>query len=459
MRWLVWLSLPVWAAGALAAQAPLVLQGAGPYHTLAIPLAVRAQAAQADLGDVGVLDAQGQPVPHAWVRHEPAPAARARLQQLPFFAAPTAASASEASQQGGWIVDLRAVAGSPQELQLEVAPGANGVFAFELEASRDLQQWRTVQSGAQLVALRHEGQRLMHASFDLPGDVAGGYLRLRPRPGSAPPPVTRVQVASLGERLLPLPAWQWSEAIAPSQCEPTHCDYLLPRHLPLQRLEFDLGQINTLARVQLLAEPDVDPPARRRRDAAVHHPVRDSLKALHRKTAPPAPQAEEPMWQSLPGGTVYWLRWREAEPRSTVLPLPGGFYRRLRLQPAGGMAQLGPEPPAIRVAGRAASLVFLARGPGPYRLVWGQTEPAASLTLAELMPGRQADDPLPEASAQLAPTAPPPATPAPSAVAPSAAAAPSSGHKLWLWGAMVVALSLMGFMVRSLLRPAAQEKS
>jgi hypothetical protein len=459
MKRLAGLIAPAWVAGALAAQAPLVLQGPGPYHTLAVPLAVRAQSARADLGDLRVLDAQGQAVPLAWVFHDAMSAASPRRQPVPFFPAPAVASAAEASQQGGWIVDLRAVSGLPQELQLDVAPGTQGVFSFEIEASRDLQQWRTLQSGAQLVALQHQGLRLAHSSFELPPDAGGGYLRLRPRPGSVPAPLTGVQVASLAERSAPWQAWQWSEAITPAQCEPAFCDYLLPRHLPLQRLEIALGQANTLARLQLLAEPDEDelaPPAPAR-SPVLNHPLRDQLRALHHKTAPPPAATREPGWVDLPGGTVYWLRWQDAEPRSTELPLPGGLYRRLRLQPVGGMAQLGPQPPSIRVAGRAASLVFLARGPGPFQLAWGLATPGVALPLAELMPGRRVDDPLPDSTASLAPVAP--SVPAPSPP-PSAAATPvpPSSHKLWLWSALVAALALLGFMAWSLLRPATQKE-
>jgi len=139
-----------------------------------------------------------------------------------------------------------------------------------------------------------------------------------------------------------------------------------------------------------------------------------------------------------------------------VLPMPGGHYSHLRLQPAGGIAQLGAPAPAIRVGARATSLVFLARGAAPYRLAWGQTAPdtaaPARLSLAELMPGRQAGDALPGISARMA------ASPAPvaAAAAPAASAqAPSvPSRKLWLWGVLVAALALLGAMAWTLLRPA-----
>jgi hypothetical protein len=350
------------------------------------------------------------------------------------------------------------VRGLPQELQLELAPSANGVYSFVLEASADLQQWRTIAASAQVVSLQHQGQRLEHSSFELPGtqglqSVRGGYLRLRPLPGSLTAPLTGAHVASLTQAA-EVPEWQWSDAIAPSACEAEHCDYVLPRHLPLQRLEIVLTEPNTLARVNVLAQADEEDLPQTPRRAAYRHPVRDHLKTLRHKTAPSA-AAASPIWESLPGGQVYALRLQGSELRSTVLALPGGLYTHLRLQPVGGMAQLGTARPSIRVGSHTQDLVFLARGAAPYRLAWGQATPAAQMSLAQLMPGRQPDDPLPADSASLAPAAPV-AVAAPASTA-SAPAVPSSvsTHKLWLWAALVAALGLMGFMAWSLLRPAA----
>ena len=46
--------------------------------------------------------------------------------------------------------------------------------------------------------------------------------------------------------------------------------------------------------------------------------------------------------------------------------------------------------------------------------------------------------------------------PAPSAPASVAGAPAPANHKLWLWGALLGALALMGFMAWSLLKPAAK---
>lgn len=454
-------AVAVTAMGAGAGELPLQLKGEGAHYTLRVPLDVRAQAKSGELDDLRVLNGAGESLPFAWLHADPEVVVTPNRQSVPLFKAPKppAASASATtvtpppSQQGGWIVDLRAVKGMPQELQLDVAQGTNGIYPFVLEASDDLQQWRTIEPDAQLVALQHQGLRLEHGSFEL-GRVQGGYLRLRPAPGGEPVPITAARVTSLTHRI-DLPDWQWSEPLSPTECKPAYCDYVLPRHLPLQRVEFTLAQSNTLAHVQLLADPDEEPAVASSR-VRHHHPVREHLKVLRHKEAPPASPAPQENFWPLSSGTVYALNLKGREVRDTVMSLPGGMYRTLRVQPTGGMAQLGAVAPKLRVAGRAQSLVFLARGAGPYRLAWQQTSPSVSLPLSQLMPGRLADDPLPDSVAVVAPSVVP-VTPAPvvAASAPADAPAPST-HKLWLWAALFGALALMGFMAWSLLKPAAK---
>jgi hypothetical protein len=121
------------------------------------------------------------------------------------------------------------------------------------------------------------------------------------------------------------------------------------------------------------------------------------------------------------------------------------------------MVQLGSKPPGLRVGARAVSLVFLAREPAPYRLAWGGESKGSALALGQLMPTRKPGDPLPTetATVTLAPPAPVAAAASPaSSVASAAAATPEPSRKFWLWGVLLAALGLMGFMAWSLLRPA-----
>lgn len=457
-------SAPWWLAAlcppTLAGEAPLELQGAAAYHGLRIPLAVQAQTRWADLSDIQVLNARGEPVPHAWADETGEASAQQRQQAVPFFKAPAAASAADAAQQGGWILDLRAVKAALLSLDLDVPASAQGVYGFVLERSDNLQQWQTVQTSAQLLSLQHQGLRLEHSHFEL-GGLRARYLRLRPLPGSQPPPLTGARVTSV-THYRPAPAVQWSDVIAPARCTAQYCDYTLPRHLPLERLQWQLAEADTLAPVELrvqydFSEADAPSPGPRRR----RHRVRDHFKGLRQKTAP-TPAEASAVWHPLTSTTAYWLRLPEGEVRSPDLALGGALVKQLRVQPAGGMVQLGAKPPTLRVGAQAASLVFLAREPAPYRLAWGG-EAGKPLTLAQLMPTRRPGDPLPAdtAAVVLPPPAPAPvaAVPPASAAASAAPAAPVPSRKFWLWGVLLAALALMGLMAWSLLRPAAKTEA
>ena len=72
---------------------------------------------------------------------------------------------------------------------------------------------------------------------------------------------------------------QWSEPIAPARCVERECDYALPRHVPLEQLEVQLAEPNTLARVEVLAKVDPAVVPHRRQP----HRLRERLEALRHK--------------------------------------------------------------------------------------------------------------------------------------------------------------------------------
>ncbi len=448
--------LAICTASAIAGEAALVLQGPAVYHGLRVPLSVMAQTRFADLGDIQVLNARGEPVPHAWVDEPGGPTAQEHRQAVPFFKAAAAASAVDAAQQGGWIIDTRSVKGALLTLQLSVAPGTQGIYGFVLEHSNDLQRWSTLQRAAQLLSLQHQGLRLEHSAFELDG-LRARYLRLRPLPGNTPPPLSGARVVSVSHHHA-APPLQWSEPIAPSECSAQHCDYSLPRHLPLERLQWQLAAANTLAPLQLLVQYDRSAgastqPARRHRH---RDHLKDTLKGVRSKTSPQPTAEAAAVWSPLQTTTAYWLRLPEGEVRSPELALNAGLVTRLRVQPVGGMVQLGATPPTIRVGARPAALVFLAREPAPFRLAWGGELSTSALTLAQLMPTRQPADALPSDTATVVIAASPPTAAASAAAQASAATSapgPAPSRKFWLWGVLLAALALMGFMAWSLLRP------
>jgi hypothetical protein len=441
---LVACALPAWGG-----EAPLTLQGQTAYHGVTLPLSVLAQARYPDLSDIRVLNARGEPVPHAWVDEAPPSTAEEQENDVPFFQAPATASAVTASQQGGWIIDLRKVQGALLELRLSVPAGTHGIYGFAIESSDDLQQWRARTPAAQLLSLQQQGLRLEHTSFDLAG-LRARYLRLRPQIGSPVPPLSAVTVTSISHYNAAPPV-QWSEPLAPTQCTAQYCDYTLPRHLPLDRLEWQLADANTLATVDLLVQRaggEVAPS----RDHSRRHRLRDHLRGVRRKDAPTTPVS--PLdWTHLQRTTAYRLRLPEGEVRSQTLRLDAGAVTQLRVQPQGGMVQLGAKPPTLRIGAPAATLVFLAREPAPFRLAWGG-EVATAMSLAQLMPTRKPNDPLPVGSATVVMPAVVTPTAAPAPVAANAGpTAPDAPRKLSLWAVLLLALSVMGSMAWVLLRP------
>ena len=477
------------AAGAQpAATAPIALQGSGPYYRLALPLGIYGLAARGDLRDIRVRNANGDAVPYAWLRDEAA-APRFSSKEVPIFALPASAGhASDdaspsfrvrpdgslalarkpARRQAGaaqWLIDASQLKGGLLQARFDVAPDARGLFAFRLEASDDLRHWRPVGGEEQLVRLAHGGQAIERLAVEL-GGVHARFLRLRwsdPHNGA---PLTGVAIDSVQEAEPAAPP-QWSGALGPERCGADHCDYPLPRGLPVESLRIDLADVDTLAQVGisglLAATPTVpaDPaPAPRNPLYALRHRQRPPV-------APTGSAGEVPLLDTV----VYRLAQTGGEARSPVLALDGARYTHLRLRTAGPVSLLGAAPPSIAVGATPRTLVFLAQGAAPYSLAWNaapeknavQGGPSgAALALATLLPGYSANKPVVADEATVVLPQPPVA-----AVDAAVAAAaqlpvptqPDPARKWWLWGALGIGLLLLAGMAWSLFASLRKDKA
>ena len=449
-RWSWMLSAVVFVAAPATAAAPtlsLRLEGPGPYYTLDLPLAWQAQAG--DLRGLQLLNARNEPLPYAWV-DAPPPQSTQQTAAVPFFRLPEPKPARKGEPEPkpdgaprGWVLDLRAMKGRALVLNLALRESAQGAYPIDIEASDDLQHWRSVRPGAQLVWLQRGGERLASDSFEL-GGVQAGYLRLR-SPASGPvPEITGAEVTSTTELRVP-PVLQWTEPIAPSQCDVRQCDYTLPA-VPVEQVELLLQDADTVSRVTWLGRVDATSPVP---SSHRHHLLRRPLHALRDKR-----QAADstPGWEFLGEGSAYWLRTpQQGELKSPPLRLDAGTYPQLRLQPAGGVAQWGAKPPLLRVGTHTRTLVLLARGAGPVRLrTVDPGQALAPMSLAELMPARPAGEALPVDRAVVSAEAVPVAA-APSAMPPKPVTAPPVPRG-WLWAALAAGVALMGAMAWSLLR-------
>ena len=442
---------------------PLTLGGTGPYYTLDVSLRARALSASAGLGDLRVRNAAGQTMAFAWIDEPPPPAAPertpARLYKVPLPPA-DAASAIEGRPRQAWIVDTKAAGDDLQRLDLGLEHDTQGVYTLRIEASDDLQHWRTLQDDAQLVQLQSlpqvgaagtlasqsDREHLAANGIDL-DDAPARYLRLTTAPRSAIPPLVSATATRAPHRAPP-PPLEWSDAIAASGCEATSCDYPLPRNAAIAELQIAPSDVDTIGEVMVMGQTDVGrlPPPR-------HSLLHGPLHALRLK-AERAPTQAGMAWDSAAVANVYWLTQPDGAPElhSPPVRLGGETWHALRLETFGPITQLGHAAPTVRIGVRPRQLVFIARGAGPFVLARADAnEPSAPMTLAALMPGRTPGAALPVATATVAS-----APAAASAVAAGSTAvetpAPAGSHTPWLWAALLAGLALMGGMAWSLLR-------
>ncbi|WDU61948.1 DUF3999 domain-containing protein [Pseudomonas poae] len=428
----------VWAQEAPAdftTHVPLSVSGSGPWYRLELPLAVQLGARQADLSDVRVFNAAGEPQAYALSR-QPAQRSENRMvtdvKWFPLYAADTQqalpgvvmkattsgtlveikpATAAKPGKQilRGWVLDASAIKAPLQQLTLDWSHEQEGFQRFSIEASDDLQHWQRWGDG-QVARLSFADERVEQHDVSLPGQSAR-YLRLVWQ-GQAAPLLTSAKLVSASSSSLPLPL-VWSQPLAGTRLNAGEYSWQLPTGLNLERLRIELKQPNTLAPVTLSGR-------------------RDSKQA----------------WQPLSNGLLYRLSQKGQDVVQDELQLPGQAVSELKLQVDERGGGLGVEAPALRFAVRATQLVFLARGEPPFTLALGSaTVKAANLPLSTLIPDYSAErfNTLGQAkvAGEVVVTSP--------AVAAAVEAAPG-WQKLGLWAVLLLGVAALGAMAYSLLR-------
>lgn len=428
-------TLSVWAQEAPAdftTHVPLAVSGNGPWYRLELPLAVQLSARQADLSDVRVFNAAGEPQAYALSRQSAQRTERrdvADVKWFPLYAADTRESVpnvlmkstaegtllevrpSKAGQQvlRGWVLDASAIKAPLQQLSLDWRREQDGFQRFSIEASDDLQHWQSWGDG-QVARLSFADERVEQHDVSLPGQSAR-YLRLVWQ-GQPAPQLTSAKLVSASSSSLPLPL-VWSQPLSGARLKAGEYTWQLPTGLPVERVRVELKQPNTLAPVTLAG----------RRDA-------------------------HQAWQPLSNGLLYRLTQNGQDVVQDELQLPGQAVAELKLQVDERGGGLGIEAPALRFAVRATQLVFLARGEPPFTLALGNgSVKAANLPLSTLIPDYSAErlKTLGQATVTGAVVV------KPSVVAPL----PEVGgdwKKLGLWAVLLLGVAALGAMAYSLLR-------
>jgi hypothetical protein len=341
-----------------------------PLQELAIPDAVYAGVLRTDLGDLRVFNAAGIAVPHALCAPLPAPPPEVREQGLPLFPlqAPPQPAASglsvdvrtadgaevqirdgegalkavpPATAAQAYVIDARAVNAPLQALRVRwQSPDGASEVHVRVEASEDLDQWRSVVARAALLRSDAQGQALERIRIPLP-PARYRYLRLERDDGPA------VEVSSVSAEAL-VPAAQAEPrrflAAAQAAADPARIVYDSGRRAPVEAADLLLPAANMSLRVTLASRPNA---------AAV----------------------AEPGWQPRWSGEVHSVA--DAE-RVAPMQFPPTSDRYWRLQILSGADSLAGLQPQLELGYRPGRLRFLVQGEAPYTLAYGsaRAEPA-----------------------------------------------------------------------------------
>lgn len=441
------------AAPEFAAQAPVQLHSGDGLHRLVLPLAVLQRSQRQDLADVRVLDAGGSPVPMAWAEPPPAQTST-RLVAVPRFAWPAAAAATgrdapvkvRVDAQGAvvqvetappsrpgsltvatqWLLDLSPVhrerGAGERLLALQVnwrTPAEGSTVHAALEASDDLQQWRPAGDALLLDAPGvggAAGERLSVRRIEMAQTTSPPkYLRLRLDPAL---PLQHVAAELQGRsEIAPLDSAQVRFQPVPGDGAVREWTLDLQGSVPLRRLQLELPQRNTVASFQLDRRAD----------------------------------AREP-WRPVASFTSYWLLrdGRELRSPGVELSAPPARHWRLRLSDRSPLPGAGVLPAAVHW--QAPQLVFAARGEPPFSLQIGKAhaEPQ-NVSLAQLIPGYRPGEELTLPAATLGEVQ---AVAAPSLTFTErfARSTPAERRRWALWAVLAVAVGLLAWLARRLMR-------
>lgn len=351
-----------------AYSATLELTGAGPVYAASLPLEVYRSVTHADLTDICVVNASGEVVPFA-VRRPAAPPSRnpepVRLRLFPILGVSQASgealrlrlregetaisierseAAAGPDHPSSYLIDARALQHPIAELRIGWDSAAPDFSArLRIDASDDLEHWRPISSGAQIVSLHYAGQAFVRNEVPITSTRAS-FLRLTWNSVQGSPVINTVEAIP---RAIEPPLKRLSLEVAGSATgRPGEFDFDLGARLPVEQVNLLLPEPNSIVRAEILI------------------PVSGARK-----------------WRPVAEGRIYDLALpgsgNLASKPISVPPTPERHWK-VRIGEAGG--GIGRGVPRLEVSWIPSEVVFLTRGKGPFKLLYGNAD-ATSLAL------------------------------------------------------------------------------
>ncbi|WP_416269160.1 DUF3999 domain-containing protein (plasmid) [Burkholderia cepacia] len=412
------------ADGPPAQRFSLDLDGTAAYYQLTVPQPVYAASRRDDLGDVRIFNGAGEPVPYSLdapaaaapavpptrtpVHWFPLPPARADNGSAPLGvtvgpdgALRAGVAAPARAKHGADLVDLSHADGDIDALLVHVSDDSyQGRVA--VEASDDLRSWRSLGS-TQLLKVGRGDDMLVQERIALEG-AAPRYLRLDWLDGA--PAIASIDVEThprdaRGTDTASVPR-QWRNAMR-VRAGGTPGEYLFDTDgaYPVDRVRIDLPQPNTVARATLQSRADAQAP-----------------------------------WRDVTGAVLFRLQGKAGEQRNPPLEFAANTTDRTwRIVVDMRNGGFGSGQPAVVIGWHPAALTFVARGAPPFTLGVGDASLVSSAVGRDALLVGMAPEVRPARVGAALPV---------SAVTPAPAADTDAPRRYVLWGALVVAVGVLG---------------
>lgn len=412
-----------------------------------VPLVLYQRVVRTDLGDVRVFNAAGEVVPHALIT---SPETRTRtecIRSLPFFPLRTqgqkqgvegleivarkgpSGTILEVRDQGdvaaperlvGYILDTGELERPPDALLLDWEVRENSFLGrVQVDGSDDLKSWRTLSASAPIARLADGAQTLEERRVRLEG-AKGRFLRLAWPEDQAELVLTGVSAVLINETRHLERSWIAAVPTGVSD-NPGEYGFDLGARAAVDRLRLGLPEPNTLVAVSIASRPN-----------------------------------NKAAWRAVAGGMLYRLnRGNGSELLSPDIEIPPNTdgYWLVRVDPRGG--GIGDGELGLSAAYAPQQIVFVARGEGPFQVAMGSAiATPATFPIGSLVPG-YTDEGL--AKIPLAETGPLRIAGGEERLMPPRP--PVSWQRLLLWVALSLAVGVLGWMARGLLRQTAAQRS
>ena len=327
-------------------------------YRVALPADIYKKTVRTDLGDIRVFNARGEIVPYLLTRAPVESPLREPAKRLPLFPLtgdPVAALAGMRStietgkaphEQTGkkkpspqpilsYIVDGRSLRVPVATMQLEW-PDDAAEFAgrLKVDASGDLDTWRTVAEAAPVANLHSDGGRIVERQVDFPATQAK-FWRLS-WAGAAPTFTLTGVYAEPAAGRIDAPRSELAVRGTAAVGRPEETTFDLGAPLPVDRINFKLPEQNSIVQIELQS-----------------------------RAMPADP------WISRGKHGFYRLQTRNGEMRNSPVAIATSPHRYWLARIDEDSRGLGDGPPQLEVAWIAHEIVFLARGRGPYQLAYG----------------------------------------------------------------------------------------